>query len=143
MTEFFIQLSALRNQIIFGLTRRSRRDWPRLGINRTMSPRLSLNLFHSTFTTLRMSLPRNPLTLFQDADVGIMASNSFQDQNPLLVKFTHCPQMNKRSLTSSLKNIWPRDGFALQNHLWLPPSFLSKRRMEVYAPSRTIGNSTW
>src|SRR6266487_6694125 len=98
--------------------------------------------FLNIFMTLRMSLPRNLLTLFQNEGVGIMASNSSLELTPPLVKFTHCPQMNKRSWISFLKSIWLLDEVALPNLLWLLPSFLSRRMMGGYAQSKTIENLT-
>src|SRR6266487_4802224 len=97
-------------------------------------------LFLNIFMTLRISLPRNPLTLFQNEGIGIMASNSSLELTPPLVKSTCCPQMNKRSWISFLKSIWLPDEIALPNLLWLLPSFLSRRRMGGYAQSKTIGN---
>src|SRR6266487_6948808 len=101
-------------------------------------PNSSLN----TYTISRMFLPRAPLTLFWNVNVGIMVSNLFQRPNPPHVKFIPYLQTNKRSLTNSLKSTWHLDGFAPLLPLWLPPSFSLRRRMEDYVLSRTIESST-
>src|SRR6266487_455814 len=91
-------------------------------------PNSSLN----TYTISRMFLPRAPLTLFQNVNVGIMVSNLFQRPNPPLVKFIPYLQTNKRGLTKALKSTWRLDVFTPLNALWLLASLSLRRRMEDY-----------
>src|SRR5882762_1228101 len=104
------------------------------------NPRNGLTLYQVSITTMKTSLPGKILTNSQNDDLGITLSTSPQVLNQSTAKPNPYRRKNRFISRSLSTKIFAPDELFHHPHPWHHHSFLSKRKMESYAPLRIIEN---
>src|SRR5882762_11642606 len=102
------------------------------------NPRNGLRLYQISTMTMKTSLPGKTSTNSQNDDLGITLSTSPQVLNQSIARPIPCRRKNKNILRNLLTKIFAPDKLSHHPHPWHHHSFLSKRKMESYAPLKII-----
>src|SRR5882762_1677574 len=112
-----------------------------MSLNMTLkepNPRNGLTLYQVSTTTMKISSPEKISTNSQNDDLGIMLLTSHQVLNQSIARLIPCRRKNKHISRSLLMKIFAPDKSSHHPHPWHHHSFLSKRKMESYAPLKII-----
>src|SRR5882762_7073986 len=102
------------------------------------NPRNGLTSYQVSTMTMKTSLPGNISTNSQNDNLGITLLTLPQVLNQLIAKPIPCCHKNKNISKSLSTKIFAPDELSHHPHPWHHHSFLSKRKMESYAPLKII-----